>query len=54
MTSTAARTGRLPAVSDPPIGYDDNRALWEVMRPGSGDDWLRRVLPRQDTQETAR
>ncbi|MFJ6645576.1 metallophosphoesterase family protein [Streptomyces sp. NPDC091290] len=40
MTSTAARTGRLLAVSDLHIGYDENRALVEGMRPGSEDDWL--------------
>ncbi|MFE5188945.1 metallophosphoesterase family protein [Streptomyces sp. NPDC056628] len=40
MTSTAARTGRLLAVSDLHIGYDENRALVEGMRPGSDDDWL--------------
>ncbi|MGV9639684.1 metallophosphoesterase family protein [Streptomyces sp. NPDC003514] len=40
MTSTAARTGRLLAVSDLHIGYDENRALVEAMRPGSDDDWL--------------
>ncbi|MFE5210541.1 metallophosphoesterase family protein [Streptomyces sp. NPDC056600] len=40
MTSTAGGTGRLLAVSDLHIGYEENRALVERMRPGSDDDWL--------------
>ncbi|MEU9319700.1 metallophosphoesterase [Streptomyces sp. NPDC048295] len=40
MASTAGGTGRLMAVSDLHIGYEENRALVERMRPGSDDDWL--------------
>ena len=37
---TAARGGRLLAVSDLHVGYDANRAIVEQMRPGTDDDWL--------------
>lgn len=40
MASTAGGTGRLLAVSDLHIGYEENRALVERMRPGSDEDWL--------------
>ncbi|WP_329332593.1 metallophosphoesterase [Streptomyces sp. NBC_00663] len=40
MTSTAGGTGQLLAISDLHIGYPENRALVEEMRPGSDDDWL--------------
>ncbi|WP_055693494.1 metallophosphoesterase family protein [Streptomyces prasinopilosus] len=40
MTSTAAGAGQLWAISDLHIGYDENRALVERMRPESDDDWL--------------
>ncbi|MCP3767748.1 MULTISPECIES: metallophosphoesterase family protein [Streptomyces] len=40
MTSTAAGGGQLWAISDLHIGYDENRALVERMRPESDDDWL--------------
>ncbi|MFK0124528.1 metallophosphoesterase family protein [Streptomyces nigra] len=40
MTSTAAGTSQLLAVSDLHIGYEENRALVEGMRPGTDDDWL--------------
>jgi 3',5'-cyclic AMP phosphodiesterase CpdA len=32
--------GQLLAISDLHIGYDENRALVEAMRPGSAEDWL--------------
>ena len=38
--STAGGDGRLLAVSDLHIGYPENRALVDGMRPGSDDDWL--------------
>lgn len=40
MTSTAGGAGQLLAISDLHIGYEENRALVEKMRPGSDDDWL--------------
>lgn len=40
MTSTAAGTSQLLAVSDLHIGYEENRALVEGMRSGTDDDWL--------------
>ncbi|MEV7288982.1 metallophosphoesterase [Streptomyces sp. NPDC093252] len=40
MTSTAAGTGQLLAISDLHIGYAENRALVERMRPVTDDDWL--------------
>ncbi|MFE4664769.1 metallophosphoesterase family protein [Streptomyces sp. NPDC056716] len=40
MTSTAGGTGQLLAISDLHIGYAENRALVERMRPGTDDDWL--------------
>ena len=40
MTSTARGAGQLLAISDLHIGYEENRALVERMRPGSDDDWL--------------
>ncbi|GDY78419.1 hypothetical protein SAV31267_079040 [Streptomyces avermitilis] len=39
MESTAGR-GQLLAISDLHIGYAENRALVEKMRPESDDDWL--------------
>jgi Calcineurin-like phosphoesterase len=38
--STAGGGGQLLAVSDLHIGYPENRALVDGMRPGSDDDWL--------------
>ncbi|WP_323378369.1 metallophosphoesterase family protein [Streptomyces smaragdinus] len=49
MTSTAGADGQLLAVSDLHIGYKENRALVEAMRPGSDDDWL---LVAGDVSET--
>ncbi|MFC9632221.1 metallophosphoesterase family protein [Streptomyces mirabilis] len=40
MTSAARSTGQLLAISDLHIGYEENRALVESMRPTSDDDWL--------------
>ncbi|MEV0238815.1 metallophosphoesterase [Streptomyces sp. NPDC050674] len=40
MTSTAGGAAQLLAISDLHIGYPENRALVEDMRPGSDDDWL--------------
>ncbi|MFJ4682210.1 metallophosphoesterase family protein [Streptomyces sp. NPDC091377] len=40
MTSTAGGTGQLLAVSDLHIGYEENRALVERMRPTTDEDWL--------------
>ncbi|MEU9332600.1 metallophosphoesterase [Streptomyces sp. NPDC048290] len=40
MTSTAGGTGQLLAISDLHIGYAENRALVERMRPETDDDWL--------------
>ncbi|MET7474318.1 metallophosphoesterase [Streptomyces sp. NPDC005648] len=40
MTSTAGGAGQLLAISDLHIGYPENRALVEGMRPGSDEDWL--------------
>ncbi|GGX95707.1 metallophosphoesterase family protein [Streptomyces minutiscleroticus] len=40
MESTADRSGRLLAISDLHIGYAENRALVEAMRPETDDDWL--------------
>ncbi|QIJ65739.1 metallophosphoesterase [Streptomyces sp. JB150] len=40
MTSTAGGAGQLLAISDLHIGYEDNRALVEKLRPGTDDDWL--------------
>ncbi|MFI6274406.1 metallophosphoesterase family protein [Streptomyces sp. NPDC050988] len=38
--TTADRPGRLLAISDLHIGYAENRALVEGMRPETDDDWL--------------
>ncbi|MER6136833.1 metallophosphoesterase [Streptomyces sp. NPDC001815] len=38
--TTADRRGRLLAISDLHIGYAENRALVEAMRPETDDDWL--------------
>ncbi|MEU9891942.1 metallophosphoesterase family protein [Streptomyces phaeochromogenes] len=38
--TTADRPGRLLAISDLHIGYAENRALVEQMRPETDDDWL--------------
>ncbi|WP_328563820.1 metallophosphoesterase [Streptomyces coelicoflavus] len=40
MTSGAGAPGKLWAISDLHIGYEENRALVERMHPESGDDWL--------------
>ncbi|HZF88593.1 metallophosphoesterase [Streptomyces sp.] len=40
MTSTAGGAGQLLAISDLHIGYEENRALVEKLRPGTDDDWL--------------
>ncbi|MFJ9906872.1 metallophosphoesterase family protein [Streptomyces sp. NPDC101152] len=40
MTSTAGGAGQLLAISDLHIGYPENRALVEEMRPGTNEDWL--------------
>ena len=40
MTSTAGGAGQLLAISDLHIGYAENRALVEDMRPETDDDWL--------------
>ncbi|MFF9622548.1 metallophosphoesterase family protein [Streptomyces griseosporeus] len=40
MTSTAGGAGQLLAISDLHIGYPENRALVEQLRPGTDDDWL--------------
>ncbi|MFD4786099.1 metallophosphoesterase family protein [Streptomyces sp. NPDC058459] len=40
MLSGAGGAGRLLAVSDLHVGYEENRALVEGMRPGSDEDWL--------------
>ncbi|MFD7708763.1 metallophosphoesterase family protein [Streptomyces sp. NPDC059785] len=40
MESTAGRPGHLLAISDLHIGYAENRALVEAMRPTCDDDWL--------------
>ncbi|MFF5516075.1 metallophosphoesterase family protein [Streptomyces coeruleorubidus] len=40
MTSTAGGAAQLLAISDLHIGYPENRALVERMRPGTDDDWL--------------
>ena len=40
MTSTAGGAGRLLAISDLHIAYEENRALVEELRPGTDDDWL--------------
>ncbi|HLL38011.1 MAG TPA: metallophosphoesterase, partial [Streptomyces sp.] len=40
MTSTAGGAGQLLAISDLHIGYEDNRALVEKLRPDTDDDWL--------------
>ncbi|MFF4873198.1 metallophosphoesterase family protein [Streptomyces sp. NPDC090109] len=50
MTSKADGTGQLLAISDLHIGYEENRALVEKLRPGSDDDWL---LVAGDVAETA-
>ncbi|MFJ2260206.1 metallophosphoesterase family protein [Streptomyces sp. NPDC087844] len=38
--TTADRQGRLLAISDLHVGYAENRALVEEMRPETDDDWL--------------
>jgi len=40
VTSTAGGAGQLLAISDLHIGYEDNRALVEKLRPDTDDDWL--------------
>ena len=40
VTSTAGGAGRLLAISDLHVGYAENRALVEAMRPHTDDDWL--------------
>ncbi|MEU1873337.1 MULTISPECIES: metallophosphoesterase [unclassified Streptomyces] len=40
MTSRAGAPGKLWAISDLHVGYEENRALVERMRPESDDDWL--------------
>ncbi len=40
MEATAGRTGSLLAISDLHVGYPENRALVEKLRPESDDDWL--------------
>ncbi|MFE0698995.1 metallophosphoesterase family protein [Streptomyces sp. NPDC058872] len=40
MTSKSGGTKRLLAISDLHIGYEENRALVEKMRPESDEDWL--------------
>ena len=40
MTSTVGGAGQLLAISDLHIGYQENRALVERMRPETDDDWL--------------
>ncbi|MET8946463.1 metallophosphoesterase [Streptomyces sp. NPDC004542] len=40
MESTAGGAGQLLAISDLHIGYPENRALVEQMRPGTDADWL--------------
>lgn len=37
---TRAWPGRLVAISDLHVGYPENRAIVEALRPGSDDDWL--------------
>ena len=40
MAPTPVRPPRLLALSDLHVGYRENRAIVENLRPGSGDDWL--------------
>lgn len=40
MTSTTGGQGQVWAVSDLHIGYQENRALVERMKPATDDDWL--------------
>jgi 3',5'-cyclic AMP phosphodiesterase CpdA len=40
VTSRAGGAGRLLAISDLHIGYAENRALVEAMRPETDEDWL--------------
>lgn len=40
MASTVGGTAQLLAISDLHIGYEENRALVEAMRPGTDEDWL--------------
>ncbi|WP_320779653.1 metallophosphoesterase [Streptomyces sp. CRN 30] len=40
MEPKAGRTGNLLAISDLHVGYPENRALVEKLRPESDDDWL--------------
>ncbi|MEU1042780.1 metallophosphoesterase family protein [Streptomyces sp. NPDC005551] len=40
MDATAGRAGHLLAISDLHVGYAENRALVERMRPTTDDDWL--------------
>lgn len=49
MRSTAGGHGNLLAISDLHIGYAENRALVEKMRPHTDDDWL---LVAGDVSET--
>jgi len=49
VTSTAGGAGQLLAISDLHIGYAENRALVEAMRPESDEDWL---LVAGDVSET--
>jgi 3',5'-cyclic AMP phosphodiesterase CpdA len=49
VTSTAGGAGQLLAISDLHIGYAENRALVEQMRPETDEDWL---LVAGDVSET--
>ena len=40
MSSDSAAPSRLLAVSDLHVGYPENRAIVEGLRPGSAGDWL--------------
>lgn len=40
MTTRAGAPGKLWAISDLHVGYEENRALVERTRPESDDDWL--------------
>ena len=37
---SAARAGKLLAISDLHVAYAENRAIVEALRPESADDWL--------------
>jgi predicted phosphodiesterase len=40
MAPNPVRPPQLLALSDLHVGYRENRAIIENLRPGSGDDWL--------------